>query len=228
MVAFAGNYIYPQGIVSLEGVGSPVVINRQIITPQGIELTALFGTPQLRFPQAITPTGIVLINVFGIPGLYQGRLTPVGIPSSLEFGVAAVIRYGVHIILEAHYDVESQEVNRAYVVGQDAAGSSVTGSAITQGEVDLVGERLEVQHEPAATTASVAASVAAAVLARNRLNAKSGQITIPPHCGLELWDVLDIADTGCNQSSNYRVTGYIFEFDVKQVLYRHKLDLSAP
>jgi len=228
LVAFAGNYIYPPGVASLEGVGVPVVINRQIITPQGIELSALFGTPQLRFPQVITPTGIVLINVFGIPGLYQGRLTPVGIPSGIEFGVAAVIRYGVHIILEAYYDFESQEVNRSYVVGQDAAGSSVNGSAITQGEVDLVGERLEVQHEPAATTAGVAASVAAAVLARNRLNAKSGQVTLPPHCGLELWDVLDIDDTGCNQSATYRVTGYTFEFDVKQALYQHQIALSAP
>lgn len=228
LVAFAGNYIYPPGVAFLAGVGSPVVINRQIITPQGFELSALCGVPQLRFPQAITPTGIVLVNAFGVPLFYQGRLACAGIPSSLEFGVVAIVRYGVHIILEAHYDIESQGVNRAYVVGQDAAGSSVTGNAITQSEVDLVGERLEVQHEPAATTASVAASVAAAVLARNRLNAKSGQITIPPHCGLELWDVLDVADTGCNQVSNYRVTGYTFEYDSKQAHYRHQIDLSAP
>ena len=134
----------------------------------------------------------------------------------------------MHIIFDVHYDVEPQEVNRAYVVGQDAAGSSVTGNAITQGEVDLVGKRLEVQHETAATTVGVAASVAAAVLARNRLNAKSGRITIPPHCGLELWDVLNTADDDCNQSANYRVTGYTFEYEVKQAIHRHFIDLSAP
>jgi len=53
-------------------------------------------------------------------------------------------------------------------------------------------------------------------------------ITNAPHCGLELWDVINIIDNCCNQSASYRVTGYTFEYDLKQALYQHCIDLSAP
>jgi hypothetical protein len=95
-----------------------------------------------------------------------------------------------------------------------------------QAEVDLVGERLEVQHDPAIPSAAVAGYVAAAVLAKARLDSAKGSIIIPPHCGLELWDVLNIVDYGCNQSANYRVCGYTFEYDAKQPLCQHHIALS--
>ena len=139
-----------------------------------------------------------------------------------------VLRYNWHIIWEASYEIDIPQVNRSFVVGEDLAGSLVTGNAIAQGEVDLVGERLEVQHTPAAITAAVAAGVAAAVLAKNRMDGKQGRLLIPPHCGLGLWDVVNIVDVGANQSGNYRVSGYSLEYDVKRVLYQHRIDFSAP
>ncbi len=129
-----------------------------------------------------------------------------------------------HIIWEASYEVNIPQVNRAFVVGEDLAGSLVTGNAITLAEVDLVGERLEVQHNPAAITAVVAAGVAAAVLAKNRLDGAKGHILIPPHCGLELWDIINIIDEYANQSCNYRIVGYEFEINMWQGKTIHKLD----
>ncbi|MHB8086538.1 MAG: hypothetical protein ACYDHZ_12020 [Dehalococcoidia bacterium] len=141
---------------------------------------------------------------------------------------AAAAVNGLHIIWEASYEIDIPLVNRAFVVGEDLAGSLVSGSAITQGDVDLVGERLEVQHTPAAITAAVAAGVAAAVLGKNRLDGQKGHIIIPPHCGLELWDIVNIVDAGANQSANYRVSGYMMEFNIWQGNYRHSLFLSCP
>jgi len=50
----------------------------------------------------------------------------------------------------------------------------------------------------------------------------------PPKLHFAVEDGFDVADTGCNQSSNYRVTGYTFEYDLKQAQYTHRIDLSAP
>jgi len=133
---------------------------------------------------------------------------------------------GSHPILDAAYFVEAPDVNRAFVVGTSAAGAEVSGSAITQADVDLVGERLSAHHNPAIPTATVAAAVATAQLAKARLDGMRAQVTIPPHCGVELWDIVNVADTVANQAVNYRVTGYTLEF--RAGTYRHTLDLCAP
>ena len=134
---------------------------------------------------------------------------------------------GEHVILEAAYFVEAPYVNRAYVVGADSSGAQVSGSAITQADVDLVGERLDAHHDPAIPSATVAAAVAAAQLAKARLDGKSAQIIIAPHCGVELWDVVNITDTVANQAANYRVSGYTMVYDTRQGIYQHTLDLCA-
>jgi predicted regulator of Ras-like GTPase activity (Roadblock/LC7/MglB family) len=133
---------------------------------------------------------------------------------------------GEHVILEAAYFVESPDVNHAYVVGQDAAGVQVSGSAVTQADVDLVGERLDAHHDSSIPTAAVAAAVATALLARARLDGKRAQVTIAPHCGIELWDVVNVTDTVTNQAANYRVIGYVMEY--RAGVYKHTLDLCAP
>jgi len=135
---------------------------------------------------------------------------------------------GFHPILAAIYAVEAPDVNRTFVVGSDPTGAQVSGSAITQADVDLVGERMDAHHDPAIPTAAIAAAVATAQLARARLDGARAQVTIPPHCGLELWDVLAVTDTPGNQSEAlYRVTGYQFDYDTRKAIYRHTLDLCA-
>ena len=138
------------------------------------------------------------------------------------------IKYHIHLILEGAYEIDSQEINRSYVVGQDLSGAAVTASAITSAEASLVGERLQAQHTPEATTATMAAAVAANVLAKARLGSKKAGITIPPHCGMELWDVINIYDDLANQSANYRVALYVFEYSVLQSRWHHQIELCAP
>ena len=132
-----------------------------------------------------------------------------------------------HVILEGSYEVESPEVNHAFVIGVDSVGNDILSSDIVQADVDLVGERLEVQHTPAATTTNAAIAAVAAILSKARLDGRKGKVTIPPHCGVELWDVINIFDDIANQSASYRVCGYTFEFDAKEGVYLHSLVLCA-
>lgn len=136
--------------------------------------------------------------------------------------------YRFHPILTAEYTIEAPDLNHAFVVGQDIANNLVSGSAVTSADVALVGERLEVTHDPAVTTGVDAALVAASLLAKARLDGQKGRITITPHCGLELWDVLNISDAGANQGTTYRAIGYTLDYDTRLGKYQHTVTLSAP
>ena len=134
----------------------------------------------------------------------------------------------IHVIIEAHYSAGAPDVNRAYIVGATATGAEVSGNASAAADIALVGERLEVKHDTAIPSASVAAAVAAALLSAARLDGKRAQVTIAPHCGLELWDVLSIVDAVANQNTTYRVSGYTLDYDTRQGIFHHILELCAP
>jgi hypothetical protein len=148
-------------------------------------------------------------------------------PSWSEFGSEETTLSVYHVILSAVYSEESPEVNRVFVVGTDTAGGQVSGSAVTQAEVDLVGERMEAHHDPAIPSGMVAAAVAAAMLEKAGLDGHRAELVIPPHCGLELWDVLAVIDTVANQDALYRVIGYQFEYDTVKGIYLQRLKLCA-
>jgi len=146
-------------------------------------------------------------------------------PSWSDFGAQQVDPANYHVILEARYTEESPEINRAFVVGTDAAGGQVSGSAVAQSEVDLVGERMEARHDPAIPSGTVAAAVASAMLDKCSRDGRGAELVIPPHCGLELWDVLAVLDTVANQDALYRVAGYDLEYDTVKGSFLHRLDL---
>ena len=135
----------------------------------------------------------------------------------------------VHIILDACYTTETPEVNRAYVIGQDAEGNPVYGTALNQAEVDLVGERLDFHQQLSIPTGSEAASVAQALLDKMRLTSAQGFILIPPNCGAELWDVIAVTDPLCAQASaTYRIIAIRLDYHSAQSKYHHRLLLAAP
>jgi hypothetical protein len=225
-------FLKPQQFLSLSGITTAAAVGEPWldlhITSAAIAGSAAFGTAIIRNRQLIAPSGFASTTAFGTSLLSQGHLLLSGIASSAAFGSPAVIRFVFHVIITAVYSIDAPDINRIFIIGQDATGADVSGNAITQADVDLVGERLDVRHDPAIPSAAVASAVAAALLAAARLEGKHGTMTIPPHCGLELWDVLSVYDEVANQSSSYRVSGYTFEYDTRQGIYRHILDLCAP
>jgi hypothetical protein len=153
---------------------------------------------------------------------------PRSIIQQISIGSPTILKYVWHVILDGQYATETPEKNRMFVIGRDAYGNPVWGEAQDSTEIGLVGERLDFQQELAIPTTAQAADVASAVLSKMRLMGKRGVILIPPNCGQELFDVVQISDFGANQSAvKFRVLGIRFEYNPKQARYRHKLILGG-
>ena len=134
-----------------------------------------------------------------------------------------------HVVLDGSYLTETPEINRAFVIGRDAYGNPVWGEAQDSTEIGLVGERLDFQQELAIPTTAQATSTAEAILSKMRLTTKRGVILIPPNCGQELFDTVELSDAGANQSAvKFRVVGIRFDYNPKQAKYEHRLILGAP
>jgi len=206
----------------------------QTISPESTVQPIAYGTPEVSIWGILKPTSIVQQIVVGVPTVEGGIpggfvILPQSIVQPISIGSPTILKYVWHVVLDGQYNIESPAVNRAYVIGRDIYGNPVYGTAVDSTELGLVGERLDFQQDPAIPTEAKAADVANAILAKMRLTGKRGVILIPPNCGQELFDVVQITDAGANQSAvKFRVVGIRFEYNPKQARYHHKLILGAP
>ena len=144
-------------------------------------------------------------------------------------GSPTILKYVWHVILDGQYAIDTPGVNRAYIIGRDQYDNPVYGTAVDSTELALVGERLDFIPDPAIPTTAQAGDVASAILSKMRLTGKRGVILIPPNCGQELFDVVQLSDSMANQSAvKFRVVGLRFEYNPKQARYEHRLILGAP
>jgi len=223
--------LFAQGIPSAEAFGVPLVIpGAVIIQPSGIASLEAFGTPLILYDQVIIPTGIASAEAFGTPTIsFILLIKPKSIPSAEAFGTLKVLREIIHIILDGQYTRGSPGVNRIYIIGKDSEGNPVYGTSLNQAEIDLVGERLDFNQDLSIPTTAKAADVAAAAVAKARLTGSRGFIVIPPNCGQELWDVVQVTDKPTAQSQQkYRVIAVGFDYEPRRARYQHKLILGAP
>jgi hypothetical protein len=222
--------IKPASIAQPIACGTPtIIISGIVVSPQGTAVIISYATPTLRYPQTISPANIVQLVAVGTPwvGIF-GFIRPESTIQQISLGGLTILKYVWHVILDGQYATETPGVNRAYIIGRDQYGNPVYGTAVNTDEVDLVGERLDFQPDPAIPTTAQAADVASALLSRMRLMGKRGVIFIPPNCGQELFDVVQISDSGANQTAvKFRVVGIRFEYNPGEALYLHKLILSA-
>jgi hypothetical protein len=134
----------------------------------------------------------------------------------------------VHVVLLARYQVATAGINRSYLTGADSTGNPVTGYHEDDTEIGLVGERLRFNFDNAITTAALAKQVATAVLDKARLQQRKASIIIPPHCGIEQWDVVSVLDPLAAQTPQlYRVIGIRLLFDTDNGGYLQQLTLGA-
>jgi hypothetical protein len=223
--------IKPSSLVQPIAYGTPAVATAAlIIYPTSIVQSIAIGTPTLRYPQAISPSSIIQSISVGTPWIgIIGIISPQGIVQPVAIGTPTILKYVWHVILDGQYATETPEKNRLFVIGRDQYGNPVWGEAHDATESALVGERLDFQQELAIPTTAQAGDVASAILSKMRLTGKRGVILIPPNCGQELFDVVELSDAGANQSAvKFRVVGIRFEYNPKQARYQHKLMLGAP
>lgn len=226
----------PSSIIQPVNYGTPTVTvgaGGFTIQPSSIVQAVAIGAPALLYPQILLPSSIVQAIAYGTPSVFivgqAGYIYPQSIVQQISIGSPTILKYVWHVILDGQYATETPGVNRAYIIGRDQYGNPVYGTAVNTDEVALVGERLDFQPDPAIPTTAQAGDVASAVLSKMRLMGKRGVILIPPNCGQELFDVVQLSDSMANQLAvNFRVVGLRFEYNPKQARYQHRLILGAP
>ncbi len=240
--------------------GSPSLVlesQDQTISPSSIELTGSFGTPQLQkggllmiAPKiTVTVVGYVPSPILGV-SLYAPRALADAIayaPSFLKVSLIAplarirgltsfyhILHLGQqHNILKGEFSIPTLE-NRVYVVGGGMNQVSVYGEALSQDEIDAVGEILLIMIEQSIILQDHIDLVAASLLSKLRLMRSYGTMTVPVNCGQELWDVINIDQDIVNQDANYRVRGKRMVWKPLEVSskigdhpYSHTFDLTA-
>jgi hypothetical protein len=222
--------ITPSSILSSLGYGIPsIIFFGNVIAPQGISAVVSCGAPNLRYIQMLLPQSIVQYLSIGTPwvGIF-GFIKPQGTIQQVSIGSPALYKYVWHVILDGQYATETPDKNRMFIIGRDQYGNLVWGEAHDSAESALVGERLDFQHEIAIPTESQAAGMASAILAKMRLTKAKGVILIPPNCGQELWDLIEISDRVAAQNIHkYRINGIQLIYDHKSGEYYQRLRLAG-
>jgi len=223
--------IKPPGYQQLIAYGDLSVIKAGLfIYPSGLQVILAYGQTSLTYPQTISPAGYQQVIAYGQPSV--GGLKIIYVPGHqvvIGYGTPTVLKYVYHVILDGRYRTESPDINRTFVIARDDYGNPVWGEAHDTTESALVGQRLDFQQELAVPTTSQAEATANAILSKMRLTKARGIILIPPNCGQELFDTVELSDAGANQSAvKFRVVGIRFEYNPKQAKYQHRLILGAP
>jgi hypothetical protein len=132
-----------------------------------------------------------------------------------------------HYILDGTYKIQAYDKNRVLVFG-DNASDARTGEDEETVELQQSGERLAMKSQPLATSQAIAARMATAELARARMASKDGFITLPPHCGVKLFDIITIDDELCSQkAAQFRIMGIKLVYDQPSQLYYQQVLLGA-
>ncbi|MBI4300612.1 MAG: hypothetical protein HY677_05710 [Chloroflexi bacterium] len=130
-----------------------------------------------------------------------------------------------HPIREGHYLTAAQDSNRA-----QAYGSSLFAESFAWSELALVYDRLRQVRDLNLDTVGKAQDRADAELRRAEMAALGGYVAVPPNCGQELYDVVEITDSRAGlATAKRRVLGNTLRYSrlAKGGVYEQRLYLGA-
>jgi hypothetical protein len=128
-----------------------------------------------------------------------------------------------HAVVEAKYSDAALEVNRVRVLGLD-----VYAEANDFADAEAAGERSVQVIDVNLATSEEAADRAAAVLRKGRVFAELGELRLfGVHCGLELWDVVELTDAEAGLVAEpRRVNAYSWRYEPRRGRYDMQLMLG--
>jgi hypothetical protein len=138
--------------------------------------------------------------------------------------------YGLdHPILEGRYRRDAWEINRIQVEGYDpAVEEAVIADTFSWSEISRLYDRLERLEDRNIASISQAEQRGEAHLRHAEIASASGAIRIPPNCGQQLYDVIDITDPRAGLSSTKRrVIGITLTYNPLRGEYEERLLLGA-
>jgi hypothetical protein len=127
-----------------------------------------------------------------------------------------------HPLREVRLLSEPAPVSEAHVFGAGAFGEAIDFTAAAM----ALGERVQ-RRDVSSTTGPAAAAAAAAHLRQRALDARAGSIVVAPHCGLELWDVVELSDPLIGPAAIGRVAGIRWRYDRARAMFEQRIELGA-
>jgi hypothetical protein len=137
---------------------------------------------------------------------------------------AAVVDYGAaYPILAARYTNGGASANRVQVFG-----ATTFSEAFDWPSIDLAYERVAHVSDRNLTTQALTDSRAAALLRHALTEARADEVTVPVHCGLQLWDVISVTDAGAGLvAAKRRVAGIDMRYSTgERASYEQRLTLQ--
>jgi hypothetical protein len=137
-------------------------------------------------------------------------------PSSYSYGVA-------HALWQGRYSQLSPKIDRVQVFGDGVLSEGFDWSGISK-----VYDRLYQVHDLNLDTAEKAQKRAQADLRRGEIAASDGEILVPPNCGQELYDVIDVTDSGAGLGEEKRrVLGLTLRYSAEDGRHEQRLELGG-
>jgi len=132
--------------------------------------------------------------------------------------------YGVdHALWQGQYSQLSPEIDRVQVFGAGVLSEGFDWSGMAK-----VYDRLYQIHDLNLDSAEKAQKRAQAELRRQEIAASAGEILVPPNCGQELYDVIDVADSRAGlDGERRRVLGLTLRYSAAEGRYEQRLELGG-
>lgn len=143
---------------------------------------------------------------------------------------SSVYSYGSsHSIVEGKYQRRGWELNRIQVEGYDPTGDEpIIVDSFSWTEITRLYDRLSRLEDRNIDTVSKAEQRGEAYLRQAEIESANGAIRIPPNCGQQLYDVIDITDSRAGLSGEKRrVMGLTLVYNPHRGEYEQRLLLGA-
>jgi len=133
---------------------------------------------------------------------------------------------GAHQVLEGSYRQGARELNRLQVEG-DNSGTPVIVDRFDWGEIDQLYDRLRQLEDRNIGTVVEAQQRGDAYLREAEIGSAGGSVLVPPNCGQQLYDVIDITDVRAGlDAAKKRVLGLVLLYNTSRGSYSQRLWLG--
>jgi hypothetical protein len=132
--------------------------------------------------------------------------------------------YGVdHALWQGRYSQLSPGIDRVQVFGDGVLSEGFDWPGMAK-----VYDRLHQVHDLNLDTVEKAQKRAQAELRRQEIAASDGEILVPPNCGQELYDVIDVTDSRAGlEEEKRRVLGLTLRYSAEDGRYEQRLELGG-